>query len=106
MNRELWEKVDTRTLRPGDVVVNYAGEKVVWDAGDSQIVSDNPAGPWHIPCLFRRIPDAEDPRVLRRALKDACNAIKPRGRYGVLPNPTPEDFIAEARRELQSEAGK
>ena len=43
--RELWEKVDTRTLKPGDVVVNYAGENVVWDAGDLQIVNDNPARP-------------------------------------------------------------
>ena len=96
MSRELWEKVHTQDLKPGDVVVNYAGENVVWDAGDSQIVNDNPAGPWHIPCLFRRIPDTEDPRVLQRLLDNIAMDAE-------WSRETVARWIEETRMELESE---
>lgn len=99
--RELWEKVDTRTLKPGDVVVNYAGENVVWDTGDSRIVNDNPAGPWHIPCLFRRIPDADNPRVLRRALE--IMSVWYANEASASPENEMQAAIDQARRELESE---
>ena len=54
--------------------------------------------------VLRRIPDADDPRVLRRALEMAVNEIEARDRYGTSPNPKEKDFIDQARREFESEA--
>jgi hypothetical protein len=98
MSREFWEKVDTRTLNPGDVVVNYAGENAVWDAGDLQIVNDNPAGPWHIPCLFRRY-TGHHPDVLMRVIKLMMAYIDEEN----LQNVSIEEWTRQAEAEIAKE---
>ena len=109
--RELWEIVRADELKVGDVVFSeYYMQGVtlerhedgdppwLWQANEGESWGfDN--GP-----IFRRIPDADDPRVLMRALEMAVNEIEARDRYGTSPNPKEKDFIDQARREFESEA--
>ena len=52
--------------------------------------------------VFRRIPDADDPRVLRRALRLAIFALYDEKLY-VPTAADPQNYIDQARRELESE---
>ena len=121
--RELWEIVRADELKVGDVIV----DEVIFDDDDDFGLATigeirhtetrvfyrykNGSGTEYSlakksdeGCILRRIPDADDPRVLMRALEMAVNEIEARDRYGTSPNPKEKDFIDQARREFESEA--
>lgn len=63
MSREFWELVPVTEVAVGEHVKTYDGSDVIWtekEVGKAVI--------WKDDCVFRRVPDADDPRVLRRAL--------------------------------------
>lgn len=109
MSRELWEIVRADELKIGDVVFcEYHGTGItlerhedgdppwLWEAngGESWGFENEP--------IFRRVPDTDDPRVLRRALRLAIFALYDEKLY-VPTAADPKNYLDQARRELKSE---
>lgn len=104
MSRELWEIVRVVDVVPGDVVVADSSHHPATidkklDTGSIAIM-----GGIRMWCetVFRRIHDADDPRVLRRALRLAIFALYDEKLY-VPTAADPQNYIDQARRELESE---
>ena len=116
--RELWEIVRADELKVGDVIV----DEVIFDDDDDFGLATigeirhtetrvfyrykNGSGTEYSlakkRAVFRRIPDADDPRVLRRALRLAIFALYDEKLY-VPTAADPQNYIDQARRELESE---
>lgn len=103
--RELWEQVQVYNVNVGDVImINTYGHPAT--IGEGQIDKyggiDLVGHQLHShDTVFRRIPDADDPRVLMEALKDLHEtALTYAGFDAIGPL---EGRIDQARRELESE---
>ena len=102
MSRELWERVRSDEVRVGDVVsafpIRYEMEvkKEILDTWQFDDEDD---------FIYRRIPDADDPRVLRRALEIAHGEIESINGNKYFPRDTDsiESYIDQAIRELKIE---
>lgn len=101
---ELWEIVRADELKVGDVVLDLRGGAIdSYEVGPElvEIAKNSPKN--FYPPKLRRISDADDPRVLRRALE---NELTPPRLKRSDAKFLVEMAIDEARKELESEAGK
>lgn len=104
--KELWEQVQVYNVNAGDVImINTYGHPARIDASDIDKYGGIPSLDLHCEqTVFRRIPDAEDPRVLRRALELACQDTATYDEWNDHDwIGTPELYLERARRELESE---
>lgn len=118
--RELWEIVRIQDLMPGDYVkVSNLDIYPPFSVSSVKILGTGsfcyeikPEFGYHVDkmyfsdegCILRRIPDADDPRVLRRALDLAEKNSVVGDAFGrMCQGPSAEDYIDQARRELESE---
>ena len=101
--RELWEIVRADELQPDDVIrldiYSHAihVDRLIFGGGLVQIYPSKDSLSHRQPVL-RRIPDADESRVLRHALELATE------RQAVENEMSAEWFIDQARRELESES--
>lgn len=108
--RELWEVVRADQLKVGDVIIKtqcarYALKVQHIEEGEKLVCLDNAYPVSFNSKVLRRIPDADDPRVLRRALDLAEKNSVVGDAFGrMCQGPSAEDYIDQARRELESEA--
>lgn len=101
--REFWEIVRADQLKVGDVVkigFHHPADAVAVIEGGW--IRTNQYGISYETMVLRRIPDADDPRVLRRALEIAIDSAN--YDLGDAALPTYADrIIDQARHELESE---
>lgn len=107
--RELWEIVRADELQPDDVIrldiYSHAihVDRLIFGGGLVQIYPSKDSLSHRQPVL-RRIPDADESRVLRRALDLAEKNSVVGDAFGrMCQGPSAEDYIDQARRELESE---
>ena len=110
--RELWEIVRADELVPDDIYTcdprlkpanvdrlwRGGGAVTLYLSGDHSLM--NPVSLAAHQPVFRRIPDADDPRVLRRAIELCVRFI---WTVDEEFETNPESWIDQARRELESE---
>jgi hypothetical protein len=90
--KAIYELVSVLEVKSGDIIKSYDGCDVTWAEIDCAKASS-----WKNDEVFRRLPAAEDPRVLRRALENAVDEVD-------IENYA-EELIKGATKELESEAG-
>lgn len=105
--REHWEAVSVRELKVGDSFASYIGTVGEINECESCVdltLDDGTRCYYGEPedRVFHRIPDAEDPRVLMRALKIAATWFANQFTYAS-PEKEMQDAIDQARCELESE---
>lgn len=103
MSRELWEIVQVYNVNVGDVIiVNTYGHPATIAEGQIDKYGGIPSLNLHCEeTVFRRVPDHENPRVLKRALLLMEESwLQGRGLRNW------KGYVEDARKELESEAGK
>lgn len=107
--RELWEIVRADELKTGDAIKESARD---WNMTVTQIdvedrcVCVDGGPPFRFKTtVFRRVSDADDPRVLRRALEIAHGEIESINGNKYFPRETDPigSYLDQARHELESE---